>query len=261
MKINVNSDRLDKHVAYWVIDALKKKGLYTENPNAEIIWNIDSIHNSSLKRGTKLTIYWELDDFMNPGHNPQLYGVDLLYINSPDYLNYYPKGTKILRVAANPDFHKEHQGEKICDYIFVGSIELLPVYLDRISVLDKMLRSGANMFVTFGTQQNYPELMSKGKVILNILPKLNGRVCINQRFYEAMSTGCLMVDYNPMMDDIAVRDIHYTTIDKFGTITEEEINRIKKASRELILEKHTWDHRVEQVVKDIYEHIGNSTNC
>jgi len=255
MKIHVNCDRPDRHVSYWVIEALKKKGLYTENPNAEIIWNVDSIYNNQIKRGTKLTIYWELDDFLNPGHNPHFYNVDLLYINSPDYINYYPKGTKILRVAANPDFHKELPIEKICDYIFVGSIEPLPVYWERIGILDRLLRSGANMFITFGVQANYPELMSKGRVILNILPKTNGRVCVNQRFYEAMATGCLMVDHHPMMDEIATKGVHYLTFDDFGTINPERIDKIKKASRELIVSKHTWAHRIDQVVKDIQEKL------
>jgi hypothetical protein len=258
MKIHVNSDK-PTHAAAWVIDTLEKKGLYTENPNSEIVWNVDSIHNSKLKRGVKLTIYWELDDFMSPGHNPQFYDVDLLYINSPDYLSYYPKGTKILRVAANPDFHRELPVEKVCDYIFVGSIEPLPVYWERIGILDKFLRSGENIFITYGNINNYPELMSKGRVIINILPKIDGRVCINQKFYEAMATGCLMVDYHPMMDDIAIKDVHYTTLDRFGKITDEEINKIKKASRELIVSKHTWGHRVDQVVKDINEYLGNNS--
>ncbi len=248
MKIHVNCDK-PTHAALWIIKTLKKKGLYTENPNAEIIWNIDSIHNIGLKRGTKLTVYWEIDDFMNPGSNPQNYGVDLLYISHEENLISYPKGTKVLMCAADPDFHKEQPTEKICDYIFVGSIEPLPVYSNRLYVLDKFLRSGASMFITYGSLDNYPRLMSQGKVILNILPHVNGRTGINQRVFEAMSTGCLMVDdYHSL---IGVKDVHYTTLDRFGKITDDEIESIKKASRELIVSKHTWGHRVDQVVKDI----------
>src|SRR3990167_9793504 len=142
MKIAVNTDRPEVHAQSWVIKELKKQGLYTENPNAEIVWNVDSIYHVGLKRGSRLTIYWELDDYMDPGHNPQWYDVDLLYTVHEEYLNYYPKNTKILRVACDPDFHKEQNIPKFCDYIFVGSIEFLEVYFNRIVILDKLLRSG-----------------------------------------------------------------------------------------------------------------------
>lgn len=257
-QIYVNTDRPNIHNQLNVINFLKKMGLYSDNPEADIVWNIDSIYNVGLKRGKKLTIYWEVDDYMNPGsnYNRGWYDVDLLYIVHEEYKGYYPDKAKILRVAADPDFHREHPIQKFCDYIFVGSIEFLEVYFNRIVILDHLLRTGADMFITYGTHEKYPYLMSLGRVILDVIPKSkSGNACLHGRIYEAMATGCLMIDYHPMLDRIATKDVHYVTYEKFGKITPEEIDRIKKASREHILKNHTFKHRIDQVLKDIDDYF------
>src|SRR3990167_165787 len=135
MKIHVNADRPNKHIPYWVIQTLKKKGIYTDDPNADIIWNVDSIHNIGLVKGKVLTIYWEVDDFMALGRNDKWYSeTDLLYIVHEQYKRHYPEKVKVLGGAADPDFHKDTNRKKEWDYVFVGSIEFLPVYYHRIQL-------------------------------------------------------------------------------------------------------------------------------
>lgn len=264
MKIAVNTDWYERVGAHpYIIKELKKRGLYTDNfEEADIVWNIDSIHHVGIKKGKKLTIYWELDDFLMAGKNDHFYKeADILYVNMPEYIYHYPNGTKILRVAADPDIMKEAPVVKDFDYSFIASIEPLPVYRERIFLLDKLFKKstqiGQKILVSQGLGQEYVNLLSRGKVILDIPPlNDNGYSCLHMRIYEAMAVGCLMVRHHPMMDRLFEKDVHYVTLDKFGTITDEEIEKIKNNSRKLIIEKHTWSHRVDQVLQDIYEHTN-----
>ena len=250
-KITVNSDRIDRHVAWQVITELKKRNLYGEN--GEIMLNIDSIDKNGLRKGKKLTLYWEVDDFMLLGSHTNWYAQsDLLYIVHPEYKYYYPEKTQILPMACNPDIHKEVPVKKDFDYVFVGSIEPIQVYKDRVILLDKIMRTGVNMMITYGRQDNYAELMSRGKIILNILPKtVKGNVAINARVYESMAVGCTMINPHPYMERIFKKDIHYLTLERFGGVTDEEIERIKLAGRKEVLAKHTWAHRIDKIIEDI----------
>jgi hypothetical protein len=251
MKISVNSDRTNCHVAWHVITELKKRGLYGENN--EIVLNIDSIHRIGFRKGTKLTLYWEVDDFMILGGNTDWYAQsDLLYVVHPEYKYYYPEKAQILRMACNPDIHKEIPIKKDFDYVFVGSIEPLQVYKDRVILLDKLMRTGASMMITYGKQEEYAKLMSRGKIILNILPKTaKGDVGINARVYESMAAGCTMVNSHPFLERIFKKNIHYLALERFNNITDEEIERVKLAGREEVLSKHTWVHRVDKILEDI----------
>lgn len=242
----------------YIIHELMKRGLYVRNhEDADVVWNIDSIHDVGLRKGKKLTIYWELDDFMIHGRNPHYYNeVDLLYVNMPDYIYHYPSNTKVLRVAADPDIMKESPIIKDFDYVFIGSIEPLPVYMKRIAILDQLFKfankNSLKMMISHGMGQSYVDLMSRGKVILDVPPEqTNGYSCVHMRIFESMAIGCLMMPYHPTLDKLFTRGEHYLTLDRMGYVTDEEINRIKTASRKLIIEKHTWSHRVDQVLEDI----------
>lgn len=264
MQIAVNTDWFERAGAHpYIIKELKKRNLYTDRVDeADVVWNIDSIHHVGIKKGKKLTIYWELDDFMIAGRNKEFYDqADILYINMPEYMYFYPPKTKVLRVACDPEIHKEYPVEKDFDYAFIGSIEPLPVYRERIFLLDKLLKHsmkiGQKILISHGAGEQYMRLMSRGKIILDFLPQEpNGNVCIHMRLYESMAVGCLMVHYHPFLDKLFTKNEHYVTLDRFGVMTETEIKRIKENSRRLMIEKHTWSHRVDQVLEDIYERIG-----
>lgn len=243
----------------YIAQELDKRGLYTQDlDNADIVWNIDSIHTKGIKKGRVLTIYWEVDEFMICGRNTQFYSqADLNYINMSEYLPYYPPGTRCLRMAVNPDEMKEYPVIKDFDYSFIGSIEPLPVYRERLLLLDKVLkksmRIGQKVLVSHGLGEEFPRLMSRGKIILDFLPIVpeTGNICIHQRLYESMAVGCVMLNYHPFLDRLFQKDVHYVTFDRFGSMTDEQIHTIKENSRKLIVEKHTWKHRVDQVLNDI----------
>ena len=255
MKLTYHTDfpeRLRFHQE--MIDEFIKQGCEIVS-DGDVVFNVDSIHTKGIKKGKKLTIYWEWDNYMSLGKNKELYDqANIVYVGAKFYLPFYPPGTKVLYTSVNPERMKEIDVPKF-DYVYVGSIEPLPVYEDRIKTLDGLLRSGREVFITYGSQDDYVKNLSRGKIILNILPKAFGYTCVNLKVYEAMAVGCLMTDYNPILDEIAEKDIHYLTLDKFGQVSDEEIKSIKQASREHILKNHTIAHRVQQVIKDIQERL------
>ena len=257
MKIVINTDSPNGSYTYNLVNEIKKRGLYTEDLDADVVFNIDSIHKKGIRKGKKLTIYWEIEDYRFLGGNKLFYSeVGLLYIGHKKYLPYYPAGTKVMYLACNPDFHKDTGEKKIFDLVFVGGIEYLPTYFDRITTLHYLQVKGINMGVLYGKPSEYPKLNSMGRMILNILPKtLEGNAHINCRVYEAMAMGCLVNNYNSILNEVIIPNIHYVTLDKFENITQEEIDKIKKVSRELVIAKHTWSHRVDQLLEDINDRI------
>lgn len=248
-------ERLQTH--QMVIDKFIKHGAEIVPANeADVVLNVDSIHNTGFKKGKKLTLYWEVDDYLMLGKNKEYYdNADITYIVSQHYLPFYPAGTKVCQMGADPDFHKEDKTVEKFDYIFVGSMELLPCYEQRLVVLDRLMRDGHEIFHTYGSKEDYPKNLSRGKIILNILPRHNGYACPNTKVFEAMAVGCLMISHDPVLDYMGEAGKHFLTLDRFGKVSDEEIEAVKKAAREHIVNGNTWEHRVLQMIGDIKERL------
>jgi len=256
MKITVNTDWFDRAFTPLIVNELKRRDLYGED--GDIVFNIDSIHNKGIRIGKRLTIYWEIEDYRLLTSNKEFYEkADILYIGHKKYLPYYPAGTKVMYLACNPDYHKAVKTDKLFDVVFVGGLEYLITYLDRITILHDLQLKGTNMAILYGKKDEYVKLNSMGKMILNILPKtLQGNAQINARVYEAMAMGCLVCNYDPVLDEIITPNIHYITHDKIDITTDEQIERIKKTSREYVINNHTWSHRIDQLLGDINAYFG-----
>lgn len=236
---------------------LLKRNLYTEDiENADIVFNLDSIHKTGIKKGKKLTFYYEIDDFMHRGKNVHWYfNSSLVYIVHPYNLGNYPPNTRVMPPAVDPEVHKPLGIERPYDYVFVGNIEPLSVYEDRILTLGRLGLNPFSMAIFCGKGNDYVRDSNLGKIILNILPREGEAHCINARNYEAMAMGCLMVNEAPGLEVIGEKNKHYLTLDKYGKVTDEEIATISKASREHVLANHTWSHRVDQLLADIKERL------
>ena len=125
MKITINTDWIDGAYTFHIVNEIKKRNLLG-NDN-EIVFNIDSIHNKGIKKGKRLTIYWEIEDYRFLGSNQDFYkDCGLLYIGHKRYLPYYPAGTKVMYLACDPDYHKEVKIDKLFNLVFVGGVEKIP---------------------------------------------------------------------------------------------------------------------------------------
>lgn len=245
--IKVHGDNFDSGVTPFVIQELQKRGYDPFVSEADLVINIDSIHNTGIRKGKKRTIYIENDSYIYQGSNYQYYdAVDRVYISQKNVLDRYPIHTKVVYGAFDPDWHKNVDVSKTTEYIFIGSTAPIPVYENRNKILNEL-----NITPIYGARDEYPKLLSSGKIILNILPRVGHVACLNLKLYEAMATGCLMTDYDSVLDEIAIKDIHYLTLDKYKKTTDEEIARIAKASREHVLKHYTYAHYITNILEDI----------
>jgi len=259
MKISIHSDRLDLHVAGSLyVAAMQTEHELVKPEKADLVINVDSIHNTGLKRGKK-TVYWELDDNLHRGQNKQFYDVDQLYIVSKSRLDLYPEGTKVLPVAAEPTIHYKWPFDEIYDIVFIGS-ENHAQYTYRKEVLDN-LQYHFHMLRGTCEPQNYPKELSKGKILLNVFPKVMGdEPLIVTRFFESMAIGCLLQDYHLSLDEFAVEGRDYIgfydvqdAIEKARYLLNNPQERIRIANngRANILKHHTWKHRLEQIIEGV----------
>lgn len=233
-------------------EELSKRGLASESPDADIVVNRDPCMGV-FTRGKKLTIYWEVDEFLNIGKNH--YGhikpewVDIRYIATPSSQSHRP-GIPTLMNAAN----LPKKTKKVFDYVYVGRLDDSPLYASRVERLVELNREGLAILPN-APYEKYLEYLGMGEVIVDLIPKNpeNNLFNLHMRVFEAMVRGCLMVDDDTVLKDIFVKDVHYTTLDRFGKITKEEARKIAENSRQEVLKKHTWAHRAEQLLKDIHE--------
>lgn len=256
MKINIHSDRPDLHVAGSLyVAAMQMDNVELVSADrADLVINVDSVHNTGLVKGKK-TVYWELDDNLHQGKNKELYDVDQVYIVSKSQLPNYPKGTKALAMAAEPTIHYNWPiFKKEYDIVFIGSFNN-DVYNYRREVVQR-LSEQFNCLITTCQPQNYPKELSRGKVLLNVFP--DG--LINTRFFESMAIGCLLQDYKKELDEFAIEGKDYLgfnyieeAINKVKYILdhEEARQRIVNNARENILRHHTWEHRLKQIVEEV----------
>lgn len=256
LKIYVQCDRLDRHAAFFIRKELAKRNMLADTPG-DIVFNIDSIHNTGFVKGGKLTLYMECDTFMSLGSKTDYYSqADILYINGAQYLHLYPEGAKSLYHGYDPEYHKPLKVPKLYDYVFVGSLEPLPVYENRIRTLGYLSMTPTRLAIFNGAPEHYTEYIGMGHIVLNILPEINGNICPNLKIIEAMGMGCLMMNYHPDLDHIAEKNVHYLPLDRFHTqVSLEEVEKISEASRKLVMEKYTYEKVVDIVLADIKERL------
>lgn len=257
IKIGINSDRLDLHSpAYLITAALHMNNVeLIPQPRwneADLLLNIDSIHNKGLFKDGKKNAYWEIDDTTQLAKNTQYYDVDQIFVVSDHMVEKYPKGTVNIPMAAEPTIHYKWNLPEILDVSFIGGWDDIPSYKYRRQVLTEL-----NCQPIMCKPQDYPKFMSQSKIILNVMPQIEGELpLLNCRFFESMASGCLLNDYHPLLDKYATEGVHYIgfrdiqeakdKIDYYLTHPEARQQIITNA-RQHILANHTWSHRLDQI--------------
>ena len=212
-------------------------------------------------RGQK-TVYYELDDNLHQGKNKQYYNVDLLYIVTKDNLPLYPKRTRWLPVAMEPTIHYHWPFGESHDFVFIGQYNN-PSYQFRRQVVEALIKH-FNGILNPCQPQDYPKFLSQAKIRLNVNPRIGDNPpLIITRFYESMGIGFTMNDYHPTLDDIATEGKHYVgfktaeeAIEKMKFYLANDNKRIEigKTGKWLMLNEHTWKHRLLSILED-YEKL------
>lgn len=253
MKIFVNTDCEWYGHPRFLIEYLEKMGVRDKNDeNPEIVFNIDCV--SKFRKGSRCTVYLEGDEFTTLGNNKDRYEQsDIFYIVQENFLSYYPPKTKVLRTGVNPALHYPRNVEKKYEYVFIGKTNGNSVYDHRREVLENMQKSSHSILVTEGTQETYCDLMSSGRIILNVMPRIGPYACANYRILEGMAIGCVMTDYDISLEYWGIKpNIHYLPIERFGeNISDEEINRIHETGMKYAYENFSYKDAVNRIIHDI----------
>jgi spore maturation protein CgeB len=183
--------------------------------------------------------------------------VELLFYTQPtlrylfDNLN---KNSHCIPLAAQPELHRPYDFEKIYD---VGIIMQADGKRGKF-VNNVMGKSGLKWLNTSAIHSpwEYSWALSHCSVLFNY--SRNGE--INMRFFEAMSIGALVTDRVQGAKFFAEEGVHYVGYnreDEDGAVAvlidllkdKDRIERISHDSRQLIVKKHTYRHRLKEIFK------------
>lgn len=160
-----------------------------------------------------------------------------------------------LPLACDPDLHRLHQVGKKFDWCFVGHL----IGNERQSHLNRLQQEFTNGFVGQRFFEEMAVTYSQSRVVFNRSIEND----INMRVFEALACGSLLVTNDLAangLSELFQPGIHLVTyqteqelIDRvrYFLIHDEERERIAEAGRTEVLAKHTYRHRMEQILHSL----------
>ena len=188
---------------------------------------------------------------------------DMVFISQQDYLDYFYKNcsskTFWLQYGCDPEVHQPINAPEIYDLGFAGSAWCYPsAYQSRINYLTALqkickLKNGEGFW---GRQA--ADLYSQSKMIFN-LGLLNG---VNPRVYEALSYGkLLLTNRTHALQGVFADHVHLIFYDNLNHLTAlirqysldpEKRLKIARQGHYKAWLKHTFYHRVDQLLRRIF---------
>ena len=161
-----------------------------------------------------------------------------------------------LTVAFPADLQPETVPERNIDLAFVGSVNP-QVHPDRARTLDALARIVPQSAFGMAPAEEMIARYMQARMVYN----KSVRNDINMRYFEAMGAGAVLLT-NPLTDDTGVNDLfrpgeHYLTYesdDHLQALVREllaqpdRVTAMGNAARQLILDHHTYDHRVAEMI-------------
>lgn len=160
---------------------------------------------------------------------------------------------RVILHATDPEIFKRTQ-EPEHDIVFVGR----DYGGERSEFFQALIDSGLDIKV-YGdgyNTQDYVDLLNTGRILLNY----SERGEINRRVFEIMAIGCCVTDRAEHIEEVGQEGKHLFSFDKNDiskTITllrklsqnKKLTDKVAKASRQHIINKHTYKHRFEELIK------------
>lgn len=186
---------------------------------------------------------------------------DIIFVAQKEYVDKFKKfNTYVywLPLAADLDWHGKKDLEKIYDIAFVGQLGVGW----RRKILLKLKKDYPNSFISSADCKKIGEIYSQSKIVINY----NVNNDINMRVFEAMASGTLLITNqikNNGFEELFENNKHLVVYD--GTYkdlkekidyylkNDEEREKIAQEGYKLILEKHTYKHRVDFILSKILE--------
>jgi len=186
---------------------------------------------------------------------------DYIFITHKDYVQHFKslgyKNVFWLPVACDPKIHGHRDLPKKYDIGFVGNVLLDPRRLKLLQILSSHFK--LNDFTKFYPKEKIAEIYSQSKIVFNSCVNKD----LNMRVFEALASGSMLLTEraeNGLLDLFTNRK-HLVTYENDGEIVdlasyylknEEERERIAEEGRKLVIKEHTYDHRVDFILKTVF---------
>jgi len=180
---------------------------------------------------------------------------DMIFSFNKAELSFYKQfnnNSYYLPLACDPDIHKVIDNEnKFIDVGFVGNLNI-----NRINMINTLLEKGIPVQYNYSIDK-YSEIISNTKINLNIGITEAG---YQQRVFEILGMGgCLFTNF--VKDEMLFKDkehlVYYKSLDHLTDLCYAFINepylidKIAKAGQKEVLEKHTYIHRVREIIDKV----------
>ncbi|HLC40447.1 MAG TPA: glycosyltransferase, partial [Methylomirabilota bacterium] len=162
-----------------------------------------------------------------------------------------------LPLACDPEVHTQHPVEKLNDVAFVGNLYPGP----RLDLADLIREHFPNSFIGPAPSEEISRIYSQSRIIFNRSLKND----VNMRVFEALASGSLLVT-NDLRDngqaDLFEDKVHLVTYRNPGELLarihyylahEEERERVAASGRAEVLAKHTYAHRMRQLLERCFD--------
>lgn len=200
---------------------------------------------------------WLLDNHRLEGtQNDYISNAKHLLYTQPAYKDFFEsrnKNSHLLMFGVDPEIWKRHEAiEPTYDIGFIGEPD------NRQDWLTILKKEFPNNLVASGINHPYDVAreLSHCKVLIN----KSRRGEINMRVFEGMAIGPLITDKVDYLDQVGVdgTDFHtYESTDQCVLKIHQLLNShkqrkfIEKHGRETILKKHTYQHRANDIIKEL----------
>jgi len=163
--------------------------------------------------------------------------------------------------ACDAEAHGKIPSDKIYPVSFVGGTSTL--HTDRVELLRFLLQQGIDLHVDSRVLQDMALIFSRSKIVLNTTIADD----LNMRVFEALASGSLVLtnrlSRESGLEELFVDRKHLVLYDRDNVLEliryylshDEERGRIAAAGYAEALGKHTYEHRVEQILETVWQHL------
>jgi len=188
---------------------------------------------------------------------------DYVFVLFADHLDYFRAGgcknVFWLPVACDPEFHGKYDLKKIYDIIFIGSTNN-QIHFRRNKLLKKILENGFDLHIDYLALQEMAMAYSRSKIIFNRSVKKD----INMRVFESLCSGSLLFTnklppetrFEELFQDkkhlLLYEEDNLLSLLEYYLENEAERKMIAEAGRLEVLKKHTYLHRVQEIIAKVF---------
>jgi hypothetical protein len=168
--------------------------------------------------------------------------------------------------AADPDLFSRQQEQRTFEVGWVGHTDG-DLYRDRRFVLESLSRHFCmNDFTRFHSPEELAQVYCQSKIIVNVA-RDDYPQDANMRVFEAMASGALLITRLPseltaIGFEEGVHFVGYNRLDEIVGLArrylkdERTRTRIAKTSRDKVLREHTYDNRVQTLLRTVESDAG-----